>query len=157
VDEFASVEKYSMRYRLYLNEIRLVRHQGDRIYLKYMEPVMRAGNARAQAQNRDVVFLPDCHRWCDDEFHKQPTYATLPMLCEWRYRMWLIIIVNSGVRVITRFTVGWSEPNAPAGVKVISWRWTIKELLELPDHGKFDGFIFLIIRRMSSTIFTPCS
>jgi glycerophosphoryl diester phosphodiesterase len=118
--------------------------KGDPDIFKYMEPVMRAGYARAQAQGRDVVFFTGLPS--DDviaEFHKQPTYATLPMLCELEVQD---VIDNNcqfwGPRYSRGLLLDGVDQLHQRGVKVISWTLNDKGIIkDYLKNGKFDGFI----------------
>jgi len=118
--------------------------KGDPDIFKYMEPVMRAAYARAQAQNRDVVFftgLPSDQ--VIDEFHQQPSYSTLPMLCELTTQD---VIDNNcqfwGPRYSRGLLLDEVDQMHQRGVKVISWTLNDKGvILNYLQNGKFDGFI----------------
>jgi glycerophosphoryl diester phosphodiesterase len=118
--------------------------KGDPDIFKYMEPVMRAGYARAQAQNRDVVFftgLPSGD--VIDELHKQPSYNTLPLLCELEPQD---VIDNNcqfwGPRYSRGLLLDEVDQMHQRGVKVISWTLNDKGIIRnYFINGKFDGFI----------------
>jgi glycerophosphoryl diester phosphodiesterase len=118
--------------------------KGDPDIFKYMEPVMRAGYARAQAQNRDVVFftgLPSGD--VIDELHKQPSYNTLPLLCELEPQD---VIDNNcqfwGPRYSRGLLLDEVDQMHQLGVKVISWTLNDKGIIRnYFTNGKFDGFI----------------
>jgi glycerophosphoryl diester phosphodiesterase len=118
--------------------------KGDPDIFKYMEPVVRAGYARAQAANRDVVFFTGLPS--DDvinEFHEQPSYATLPMLCELTVQD---VIDNHcqywGPRYSRGLLLDEVDQVHQLGVKVISWTMNDKTLIDnYLLNGKFDGFI----------------
>lgn len=118
--------------------------KGDPDIFKYMEPVMRAAYARAQAQNRDVVLftgLPSDEVIA--EFHKQPTYATLPMLCELEVQD---VIDNNcqfwGPRYSRGLLLNEVDELHQRGVKAISWTLNDKGIIKnYLTNGRFDGFI----------------
>jgi len=118
--------------------------KGDPDIFKYMEPIMRAGYARAQAQNRDVIFftgLPSGD--VIDEFHKQPTYVTLPLLCELEVQD---VIDNNcqfwGPRYSRGLLLNEVDQMHQRGVKVISWTLNDKGIIrDYMKNGRFDGFI----------------
>jgi len=118
--------------------------KGDNDIFKYMEPVMRAAYARAQAQNRDVVIFTGLPSYdVIDEFHKQPTYATLPMLCELEVQD---VITNNcqfwGPRYSRGLMLDEVNQMHDRGVKVISWTLNDKGIIRnYLQNGKFDGFI----------------
>ncbi len=122
--------------------------KGDPDIFKYMEPIVRAGYARAQAQNRDVVFFTGLPS--DDviaEFHKQPSYVSLPMplpmLCELTVQD---VIDNHCQYWGPRYSRGvlLDEVNQlhGLGIKAIAWTLNDKGLIRnYFENGKFDGFI----------------
>ena len=119
--------------------------KGDPDIFKYMEPVMRAAYARAKAQNRDVVLFTGLPS--EDviaEFHKQPTYATLPLLCELEPQD---VIDNNcqfwGPRYLLRgLLLNEVDQMHQLGKKVISWTLNDKGIIKnYLTNGKFDGFI----------------
>jgi glycerophosphoryl diester phosphodiesterase len=118
--------------------------KGDPDAFKYLEPVVRAGYARAKAKNRDVVLftgLPSGD--VIDEFRKQPTYATLPMLCELTVKD--VIDTHSqfwGPRYTRGVMLNEVEQLHQLGIKAIAWTLNDKGLIRnYFQNGKFDGFI----------------
>jgi glycerophosphoryl diester phosphodiesterase len=118
--------------------------KGDPDIFKYLEPVLRAGYVRAQAQNRDVVIftgLPSSD--VIGEFHKQPTYSTLPMLCELTPQD---VIDNHcqfwGPRYSRGLLLNEVDQMHQRGVKVISWTLNDAGIIRnYLKNGRFDGFI----------------
>jgi glycerophosphoryl diester phosphodiesterase len=118
--------------------------KGDPDVFKYMEPVIRAGYARAQAQNRNVIFFAGLPS--EDviaEYHKQPSYASLPTLCELEPQD---VIDNNcqfwGPRYSRGLLLDDVDQMHQRGVKVISWTLNDKGIIKnYLTNGKFDGFI----------------
>jgi glycerophosphoryl diester phosphodiesterase len=128
--------------------------KGDPDIFKYMEPLVRAAYARAQAQNRDVVIFTGLPS--DDvisEFKKQPTYGSnnpaypyslpLPMLCELTTQD---VIDNNcqfwGPRYSRGLLLDDVDMMHKRGVKAISWTLNDKGIIKnYLTNGKFDGFI----------------
>ncbi|MEN9685694.1 MAG: hypothetical protein RLZZ28_1480 [Bacteroidota bacterium] len=118
--------------------------KGNKDIFKYLEPIVRAANARAVAQNRNVVLfagLPS--KDVIEELNKQPSYKTLPMLAEQS----LDIAIENGCKFFgPRYSEGLllDEVNRAhsKGIKVISWTLNSRGLIvNYLQNGKFDGFI----------------
>jgi glycerophosphoryl diester phosphodiesterase len=118
--------------------------KGNTDVFKYLEPVVRKAIARAAAINRNVVIfagLPSAE--VIDEFHKQPSYADLPTLCEQSLQL---ALDNKSKYFGPRFSEGvLLDDVAKAhanGIKVISWTLNDKGLIKnYLQNGQFDGFI----------------
>jgi glycerophosphoryl diester phosphodiesterase len=118
--------------------------KGDPDVFKYMEPVVRAAYARAQATNRDVVLFADLpEKDVIEEYQKQPSYgADLPCMCELSLQD---AIDNNCKYFGPRFTLGLLLDDVnkghTLGIKTFSWTVNDKTTIEkyLQD-GKFDGF-----------------
>jgi glycerophosphoryl diester phosphodiesterase len=118
--------------------------KGNVDVFKYLEPVVRKANARAAAINRKVVIfagLPS--EEVINEFHKQPSYADLPTLCEQSLQL---ALDNKSKYFGPRFSEGiLLDDVAKAhanGIKVISWTLNDKGLIKnYLQNGEFDGFI----------------
>jgi len=118
--------------------------KGNVDVFKYLEPVVRKANARAAAINRKVVIfagLPS--EEVINEFHKQPSYADLPTLCEQSLQL---ALDNKSKYFGPRFSEGiLLEDVVKAhanGIKVISWTLNDKGLIKnYLQNGEFDGFI----------------
>lgn len=118
--------------------------KGNPDIFKYLEPVVRNAYARAAVQNRDVVIFAGMpSQDVIDEFHSQPTYATLPTLCEESVDK---AIDNGSQFFGPRYTLGLLLNDVDRahdhGIKVISWTLNSRTIVQsyLQD-GKFDGFI----------------
>ena len=118
--------------------------KGNPDVFKYLEPVVRNAYAKAAAQNRNVVIfagMPSSD--VINEFHAQPTYSTLPTLCE---ESIIKCLENASIFFGPRFSLGLLLDDVDLahnnGIKVISWTLNSKELIRsyLQD-GRFDGFI----------------
>ena len=118
--------------------------KGNTDIFRYLEPVIRKAYARAATQNRKVIFfagLPSAK--VIDEFHKQPSYADLPTLCEQSVDL---AIENKSKFFGPRFTEGLILDDVAKahsnGIKVISWSINDKGLIKYYlQNGQFDGFI----------------
>ena len=118
--------------------------KGNPNIFTYLEPVVRNAYARAAAQNRDVVIfagMPSSD--IINEFHAQPSYATLPTLCEESVDK---CIENGSKFFGPRYTLGLLLNDVDRahnnGIKVISWTLNGKDLIRsYLQNGRFDGFI----------------
>jgi glycerophosphoryl diester phosphodiesterase len=118
--------------------------KGNTDVFKYLEPVVRRAYARATAINRKVVIfagLPSAE--VIDEFHKQPSYADLPTLCEQSLQL---ALDNKSKYFGPRFSEGLLSDDVTTahanGIKVISWTLNDKGLIKnYLQNGQFDGFI----------------
>lgn len=118
--------------------------KGNTDIFKYLEPLVRNAYAKAAAQNRNVVIIAGLpSEEVITEFKKQPTYATLPTLCEQS----LDLAIENGSKYYgPRFSEGLLldevEQAHNKGIKVISWTLNSKTLIKhYLVNGKFDGFI----------------
>jgi glycerophosphoryl diester phosphodiesterase len=118
--------------------------KGNKDIFKYLEPVIRKGYARAAAQNRTVHFIagmPSADVIA--EYKKQPSYASLPTLCEQSVEL---AIENGSKYYAPRFTEGLvldAVQKAKAnGIKVLSWTLNDKNMIRsYLVNGQFDGMI----------------
>jgi glycerophosphoryl diester phosphodiesterase len=118
--------------------------KGNPDIFKYLEPVIRKGYARAAAQNRTVHFIagmPSADVIA--EYKKQPSYASLPTLCEQSVEL---AIENGSKYYAPRFTEGLvldAVQKAKAnGIKVLSWTLNDKNMIRnYLVNGQFDGMI----------------
>lgn len=118
--------------------------KGNPDVFKYLEPIVRDAYANANAKGRDVVIfagMPSAS--VIDEFKKQPSYATLPTLCEQS----LDLALQNGSKYFgPRYSEGLLLDDVARahanGIKVISWTLNDKNLIRnYLVNGKFDGFI----------------
>jgi glycerophosphoryl diester phosphodiesterase len=122
--------------------------KGNPDVFAYLEPVVRSANARAAAQNRNVIIfagLPSTDVIA--EFKKQPTYSSgaspLPTLCELSLGD---VVDNKSSFFGPRYSEGLLLSDVEAahkiGVKVISWTLNDKNIIKnYIENGQFDGFI----------------
>lgn len=110
----------------------------------YLEPVVRAANARATAKGRNVVIftgLPSTD--VIDEYKAQPSYATLSTLCE----LSIDCALENGSKYFgPRYSQGLLLDDVDRahanGIKVISWTLNDKNIIRnYLKNGRFDGFI----------------
>jgi len=118
--------------------------KGDPGIFKYLEPVVRAAYARAASKNRTVEIIADLpSQKVIDEYHAQPSYATLPSMCELSLQD---AIDNKCQYYSPRYTQGLVLDDVNKahglGMKVLSWTLNDKTIIQnYLVNGKFDGFI----------------
>jgi len=119
--------------------------KGDPDIFKYLEPVVRAAYADAQAKNRDVIIFAGLPS--DDviaEYNKQPSYgASFPCLCELSLQD---AIDNHCEFFGPRWTMGLLLDDVnqghTLGIRTISWTLSDNTtILDYLQNGNFDGFI----------------
>jgi glycerophosphoryl diester phosphodiesterase len=118
--------------------------KGNPDIFKYLEPIVRNAYARAAQLNRDVVIITDIPtKAVIEEFKKQPSYATLPTMCE----VSLQDCIDNGCTYWgPRYSEGLlltevAQAHA-MGIKVYSWTLNDRNIIRnYLVNGQFDGFI----------------
>jgi glycerophosphoryl diester phosphodiesterase len=110
----------------------------------HLEPVVRAAMDRATSKGRNLTIfagLPSTD--VIDQFRAQPSYASLPTLCELSVDC---AIENKSKFFGPRYSEGLLLEDVDrahaAGIKVISWTLNDKSIIHnYLRNGRFDGFI----------------
>ncbi len=118
--------------------------KGNNDVFKYLEPVIRNAYQRAAALKRTVVIfagMPSDE--VIEEFHEQPSFASLPTLCEQSVDK---AIENKSKYYGPRFSQGLLLDDVAKahanGIRVISWTLNDRGLIRnYIQNGQFDGFI----------------
>jgi glycerophosphoryl diester phosphodiesterase len=118
--------------------------KGNPNVFKYLEPVVRAAIANAQSKGRVLEIITDIPT--DDvmtEYAKQPTYATLPVMCELELDKTLSIKSGYwGPRWTLGLVLDEVDKAHAQGLKVFAWTLNSESIITsyLRD-GRFDGMI----------------
>jgi len=118
--------------------------KGDPDVFMYLEPIVRNAYANAAAKNRNVIIFADLpSQKVIDEYKEQPSYTSLPTMCETSLDD--VITLNCqywGPRYTLGLLLDDVEKAHNKNIKVMSWTLNSKDLIhDYLINGKFDGFI----------------
>jgi glycerophosphoryl diester phosphodiesterase len=118
--------------------------KGNTDIFKYLEPIVRNAEAKAIAMNRDIVIITDIPTQdVIDEYKKQPSYASLNVMCELSFQD--VKDLNCkywGPRYSEGLLLNEVDEAHSLGIKVYSWTLNDKTIIRnYLQNGRFDGFI----------------